>query len=124
MNFEKTSFGSITIDGNQYNHDLNLWVDGTITERDKSHSKHISGHRELSKWELEQLIKDDPEILIIGMGQSGVLPISKETKFWLESLKTKRNIKIIQDKTPLILDKTNEALRSNKKVAGIFHITC
>ncbi|TFG14913.1 MAG: hypothetical protein EU535_02735 [Promethearchaeota archaeon] len=124
MNFEKTTFGSITIDGNQYNHDLYLLVDGIITERDKSHSKHISGHRELSKWELEQLITEGPDILIIGMGQSGVLPISKETKFWLESLKTERNIKIIQDKTPLILDKTNEALRSNKKVAGIFHITC
>ena len=124
MNFEKTSFGSITIDGNEYNNDLYLLVDRTITERDKSHSKHISGHRELSKWELEQLIKNGPEILIIGMGQSGVLPMSKETKFWLESIKNERKIKIIQDKTPLILDKINEALRSNKKVAGVFHITC
>lgn len=124
MNFEKTSFGRIFIDGKKYDHDVYLFVDGTLQERDKSHSPRISGHRSLSEWELEQVLKNDPEILIIGMGQSGVLPMTDRAIEMIESVKVERNVQIIQGNTPNILGKTNEALKSGKKVAGVFHTTC
>ncbi|MFX1338363.1 MAG: MTH938/NDUFAF3 family protein [Promethearchaeota archaeon] len=124
MIFEKTSFGNITIDGKKYNHDVYLFVDGTLQERDKSHSPHINGHRTLSEWELEHLLVNDPEILIIGMGQSGVLPMTDGVIDMIMSIKTERNVQVIQGKTPDILDKTNQALKSGKKVAGVFHTTC
>jgi len=123
MNFQETKFGSITIDGKKYKHDVYLFVDGTLQRRDKSHSPRIGGHRSLSEWELEQVLKKGPEILIIGMGQSGVLPFTDGVKNIIESIKEK-NIQIIQDITPKILDKANTALKSGKKVAGIFHTTC
>lgn len=124
MMFEETSFGSITISGKKFNHDIYLFTDRTIHERDKTHSKHIGGHRELSKWELEQLLIGEPEILIIGMGQSGVLPMSTETKSWLEFITKKANIQILQELTPNVLKKTNDLLKSEKKFSGVFHVTC
>jgi len=124
MIFEKTSFGNITIDGRNYNHDVYLFTDGTLQERDKSHSPRIGGHRSLSEWEIEQILKNDPEILIIGMGQSGVLPMTDRAIDMIESVKNERNVQVIQGNTPDILGKTNEALKSGKKVAGMFHTTC
>lgn len=124
MIFEKTSFGNIIIDGKKYNHDVYLFVDGTLQERDKSHSQRIEGHRSLSEWEIEQILKNDPEILIIGMGQSGVLPMTDRAINMIESVKNERNVQVIQGNTPDILGKTNEALKSGKKVAGVFHTTC
>ncbi|MFX1252442.1 MAG: MTH938/NDUFAF3 family protein [Promethearchaeota archaeon] len=125
MIFEKTSFGSITVSRKTYNHDVCLFVDeNTLQKRDKSHSKHIHGHRELSRWELEKLLEGKPEVLLIGTGQSGILPMSKETQIWLESVKQEQKIQVIQDITPNILAKVNSLLDSGKKIAGVFHITC
>jgi hypothetical protein len=124
MKFEKTSFGTIFIDGKKYDHDIYLFTDGTLQQRDKSHSLRINGHRSLSEWELEKVLKNDPEILIIGMGQSGVLPMTNGAIDIIEAAKTEKKIQIIQGKTPEILDKTNKALKSGKQVAGIFHTTC
>jgi len=42
----------------------------------------------------------------------------------IESAKNDRNVQVIQGNTPDILGKTNEALKSGKKVAGVFHTTC
>ncbi|MFX0062463.1 MAG: MTH938/NDUFAF3 family protein [Candidatus Hermodarchaeota archaeon] len=125
MIFEKTSFGSITVSGKTYDHDVCLFVgENALQKRDKSHSKHIHGHRELSRWELEKLLEGKPEVLLIGTGQSGVLPMRKETQTWLESVEQEQDIQIIQDITPNIIVKTNELLKSGKRIAGIFHITC
>jgi hypothetical protein len=123
--FEKTSFGNITISGETYSHDIYLFVnESRLRKRDKSHSKRINGHKELAKWELKNLIKDGPDILIIGMGQSGVLPIRKKTEKWLQETINVKKIELVKGLTPEILQKTNEALISGKKVAGIFHTTC
>ncbi|MBD3254916.1 MAG: hypothetical protein GF383_07470 [Candidatus Lokiarchaeota archaeon] len=124
MKFDNTRFGSITIDGKRYKHDVYLLKDGTLKKRDKSHSPRIKCHRSLSIWELEQVLKDDPKVLLIGMGQSGVLPMSEETKTWLEEKKKKDGLKIIKANTPDILEKTNALLASEEKFAGIYHTTC
>ncbi|MHA1804958.1 MAG: MTH938/NDUFAF3 family protein [Promethearchaeota archaeon] len=124
MKFEQTKFGSITISGKTYSYDIYLHVNGEISPRDKSQSKSINGHRELSKWELEILLKENPDVLLIGMGQSGILPLSKETKAWLNSIKEEKTIEIITLKTPDILPITNRWLNSKKKIAGVFHVTC
>jgi len=124
INLEKTKFGSITISGKQYKHDIYLYPDGTIEKRDKSYSSRIKGHRTLSIWELERILKKNPDVLFIGMGQSGMLPISNETKKWLENKTKEENIEMIKKSTPKILNIANKYLKSGKRVAGIFHITC
>ena len=125
MYFERTSFGSITISRTKYSHDVYLFIsEPRIRKRDKSHSKRIQGHKELSKFELEQLINEKPEILIIGTGQSGVLPLSEDTQLWLQDAVKQNHIELIRDITPEVLEKANSALGSKKKVVGIFHTTC
>jgi hypothetical protein len=124
ISLEKTKFGSITISGKKYKHDVYLYPDGTLEKRDKSHSPRIGGHRSLSEWELKRVLKDEPDVFFIGMGQSGVLPMSEETVNWLEAHAEERDIKIIQKNTPEILEIANQYLNSDKKVAGIFHTTC
>ncbi len=124
MNFDKTKFGEIWVDGEKYPHDIYFFPDGTLKKRDKSHSPRIGGHRSLSEWELGQILASKPEIIIIGMGQSGVLPFTEGTEEMLASIKNKKNIQIIKRNTPDILKKANEVLKSGKKVAGIIHTTC
>ncbi len=125
MKFESTSFGSITIDGKKYAHDVYLLNGGKkIEQRDKSHSPRIRFHRSLSKWELEKLLGNNPEYLIIGTGQRGVLPLQKKTEKWLEKELKNKEICLIKDLTPNVLEKVNELLEKGVKVAGVFHTTC
>lgn len=124
MKFNSTKFGSITIDGKKYKHDIYLYSDGKLEKRDKSHSPRINGHRSLSVWELEKVTKNEPDILIIGTGQSGVLPLNENSRVWINEIEQEGDMRIIMKKTPNILEDTNELLNSDKKVAGIFHTTC
>ncbi|MGV9198943.1 MAG: MTH938/NDUFAF3 family protein [Promethearchaeia archaeon] len=124
MKFNKSSFGSVTIDGKKYNNDVYLYPDGRLEKRDKSHSPRIEGHRSLSIWELQKVTETTPHVLLIGTGQSGVLPFTRKAKEWIKTAKDKKNVEIIIEKTPDILEKTNHVLNSGKKVAGIFHTTC
>ncbi|MFX0124497.1 MAG: MTH938/NDUFAF3 family protein [Candidatus Hodarchaeota archaeon] len=124
INFESTRFGSITISDKVYPHDVYLLPDQEIVKRDKSHSKRIRGHKELSLWELKKLLKNNPRYLVIGTGQTGILPLTQESESWLTSKLEEENIALIRDRTPLVLDKTNELLKQGERVAGIFHTTC
>ncbi len=124
INFESTRFGSITISDKEYPHDVYLLPDYQIVKRDKSHSKRIRGHKELSKWELKLLFEENPRYLVIGTGQTGILPLTQESESWLASKLEQENIVLIRDRTPLVLDKTNELLKQDKRIAGIFHTTC
>ncbi|MFX0171841.1 MAG: MTH938/NDUFAF3 family protein [Candidatus Hodarchaeota archaeon] len=124
INFESTRFGSITISDKEYTHDVYLLPDHQIVTRDKSHSKRIRGHKELSLWELKMLLQYNPHYFIIGTGQTGVLPLTQESENWLASKLEQEDIVLIRDRTPLVLDKTNELLKQGEKIAGIFHTTC
>ncbi len=124
INFESTRFGSITISDQEYPHDVYLLPDHEIVKRDKSHSKRIRGHKELSLWELKLLFQRNPRHFVIGTGQTGILPLTQESESWLASKLKQENIALIRDLTPLVLAKTNELLEQGERVAGIFHTTC
>ena len=124
MKFDKTSFGKIWIDGKKYPYDVYIYPDRTIEKRNKKNSPRIDGHRSLSEWELNRILEKQPEIVIIGMGQSGVLPFTEGVKKKLFTLKDKDEIELIQGNTPKILEKANKAFNSEKKVAAIIHTTC
>ncbi len=124
MKFESTTFGSIVIDGEKYG-DVYLLKNGSIIQnRDKSHSPKIKGHTSLSQWELEKLLESNPDYLIIGTGQLGILPMSKETKEWLNTEIKERSLKLIKDRTPKVLEQINSLLENGEKIVGIFHTTC
>lgn len=106
-----TEFGSITIDAKTYNHDVWIFADGRIEKRTKNHL--------FEEGELDLLAKDNPEIIVIGTGQSGIMRVSVDAKEKAEQI----GIKLIAEITPAAIKKYNE-LAKKKKVAAAMHITC
>ncbi|MEA2070481.1 MAG: MTH938/NDUFAF3 family protein [Asgard group archaeon] len=121
MKIDGTKFGSITINGQKYGHDVYLDQKGNIEKRNKKISKPYStGHTVLGPKEIEYLLAKEPDILVIGKGQYGVLPIPQESRELLE----KANIEIIEDKTPVIIPVLNDLYQKEKNVVAILHTTC
>ena len=110
MKINSTSFRSITIDNKTYKHDVWIFVDKTIKERNRNH--------EFTLEEFNIITKGNPEILIIGTGQYGVVKISEEV---IKAAKEK-NIELIYNKTPTTIKKFNDL--KHKKIAAAFHTTC
>lgn len=114
----KSAFGWIEIDKVRYEHDVIIHTDGSVTRRSKKKSKELKstyGHTPLSDHELEFLTQEKPEIIYIGTGQSGDLPIIPDAKKILSRFET-----IIRP-TPEILAMLKEEHRS---YIAIIHVTC
>lgn len=68
---------------------------------------------------MEHVLKENPEVVVIGKGTSGMASLSDDSKALLEE----RGIEIIEADTPEIRDKFNE-ISKTKRVAAIIHVTC
>lgn len=115
---EETTFGSITIDGQTFEHDIVIDLDGTVKKRKKKLSKAIYGTSHLmSLDEAKFIFQKGVKRLIIGSGHYGMLKLSNEAANYLAG----KNCMIT-------LKPTNEALRAwngaSGAVIGLFHITC
>ncbi|MCD6492104.1 MAG: MTH938/NDUFAF3 family protein [Candidatus Njordarchaeia archaeon] len=119
-----TKFGQIRIGEKIYNFDVIVTADLSIIKRPKYLSKHKKkqyGHTPLTKEEIEYILNltEKPEIIIIGCGQYGSLPIEEEAKELLRSLK----INVIIQKTPEAIQTFSNYVK-RKNILGIFHVTC
>lgn len=111
MKIDSTKFGSITIEGKKYKHDVMIFVNGEIKKREKS------GH-EIGIEEIEPLIDEKPEYLVIGIGQWG----------WAHS-PTKEALKICSDNgIEVIQSKTKESIKKFNQLKGkksaLIHVFC
>ena len=116
--YMKSEFGWIEIDQVRYEHDVIIHRDGSVTKRSKKKSKELKntyGHTPLSDQELEVLKKEKPEIVYIGTGQYGDLPITPEAERELRRFET-----VIRP-TPEIMDMLKKEHRS---FIAIIHVTC
>jgi len=114
----KSEFGWIEIDHVRYEYDVIIHRDGSVTKRSKKKSKELKntyGHTPLSDHELGVLKKEKPEIVYIGTGQYGDLPITPEAEKELGRFET-----VIRP-TPEILDKLKKERRA---FVAIIHVTC
>lgn len=112
VRIDGTSFGSITVDGKQYPHDVWILADGSIRRRDRDH--------EFTLNELYFLLEGEPELVMVGTGQSGCVRVDKEAA----ELAVKQGVKMMDDITPDALKRYNEAVNAGRRVAGAFHVTC
>jgi len=112
VRIDGTSFGSITVDGKHYPHDVWIFTDGSIRRRDRDH--------EFTLDELDLLLEGNPELVVIGTGQSGCVRIDEDAA----REASKRGIKMISSITPDALKQYNEAANAGRRVAGAFHTTC
>src|SRR5262249_32965859 len=81
MEIENTSFGTITIDGKTYEHDVLIRLSGEVVKRKKKLSKKYYGTSHvLSKEEAKFVFERGCNQLIVGSGQMGNVRLSPEAE--------------------------------------------
>ncbi|MFC2106737.1 Mth938-like domain-containing protein [Bacteroidota bacterium] len=112
------SFGNITIDKVEYEHDVIIRIDGRVDKRNKKLSKKIFGNsHQFSRAEAEHAFEEGADAIVIGSGHYGELKLSDEArKFFAE-----KRIDVLLMNTKKAVVKYNEL---DGKVIGLFHTTC
>jgi hypothetical protein len=81
MEIEGTTFGTITIDGQIYEHDVIIRLSGEVVKRKKKLSKKYYGTSHvLSKDEAKFVFERGCEQIILGSGQMGNVQLSPEAE--------------------------------------------
>src|SRR5215813_10567450 len=118
MEIEGTTFGTITIDGKTYEHDVIIRLSGEVVKRKKKLSKKYYGTSHvLSKDEAKFVFESGCEQLILGSGQMGNVHLSPEAEAYF----AKKGCKVVLQSTPEAIHVFN---RSHAKKIGLFHVTC
>ena len=118
MQIEDTTFGSITIDGKNYEHDVVVRLSGEVVKREKKLSKKYYGTSHvLSKDEAKFVFKKGCDQLILGSGQEGNVHLSPEAQAYF----AKKGCAVLLQPTPKAIQTFNT---SHAKKIGFFHVTC
>jgi hypothetical protein len=108
------AFGFIVINGTKYTSDLVIYPDGHVEDL----WQRKNGHR-LSAFDIDRLIKSEPEVIVAGAGINGLMKPEKQ----LESLLNKKGIKFISRPNQEAIQVYNNFLSKNR-VGACFHLTC
>lgn len=115
---DRTQFGSITIEGKAFKHDVVIRLDGRVEERRKELSKAIYGtSHTISLGEARHVYEEGAERLIVGAGQFGLVELSDEAAGYFEQ----QGCRVELLPTPDAIQAWNEA---EGAVIGLFHVTC
>lgn len=116
---DSTKFGRVRIDGKDYNQAL--IAGGKVIERDYEKLKELfdTSHK-IGDWEIKELLEENPEIIVIGTGQDGMLEVEE---VFVEKMKA-RGIEVISMKTPEAIKIYNEKIKAGKRVNALIHTTC
>ncbi len=117
---DSTRFGSISIGGERFEHDVIIGPDGAVSKRKKKLSKRVYGSSHtisLAEAEYVYAHAGPATLLIIGSGQNGMVHLSDEAARYLAD----QGCRTLLAPTPQALEHWNGAAG---KVAGLFHVTC
>ena len=115
---DQTSFGSITIEGKEFEHDILIRLDGQVEKRKKKLSKAIYGTSHIvSLDEAKYVYEKGTDRLILGSGQYGNVELSEEAADYFN----RKHCQVKLLPTPEAIRAWNEAEGS---AAGLFHVTC
>jgi hypothetical protein len=117
---EKYSFGSIVIEGKEYNLDVEVRWTGEVLKwwRKEGHTIDIE--------DVERAVEQNPDTIVIGTGAFGICKVKKDCQ---EFIKRKR-IKLIVDNTgeavKIFNNLSQELVKEEQegKIIGLFHLTC
>jgi hypothetical protein len=113
-----TEFGSITISGELYEHDVVIRLSGKVKKRKKklSKAKYGTSHK-VSLEEAEHVFEVGAKRLILGSGQSGSVELSDEAAEYFR--KNGCSVQLLP--TSQAITAWNAAKGA---VIGMFHVTC
>lgn len=115
---DKTKFGSITIEGEKFSHDVLIRLDGRVKKRKKKLSKRVYGTSHvLSLAEAEYIYEQGVEWFIFGTGQYDTAELSEEAADFFKS----HGVKVELLPTPKAIQAWN---RAKGATMGLFHVTC
>jgi hypothetical protein len=113
-----TKFGSITIAGERFEHDVLIRLDGEVKKRKKKLSKAVYGTSHVvSLEEARHVYQKGAGRLIVGSGQSGLVELSAEAADYFR----RKGCRVELLPTPQAIALWNEAQGA---VIGLFHVTC
>jgi hypothetical protein len=113
MKIESFSFGNIKVEGSTYTRDVIIYPNRIDANwwRKEGHS--------LIPEDIQEVIKERPEVLIVGCGVSGCLTIPRKTQ---EEL-LRKGIELISLPTEDAISEYNK-LSPTKNVIACLHLTC
>lgn len=115
---ENTRFGSITISGSIYLHDVVICLDGHVRRRTKELSTARFGTSHIiSLEEAKDIFETGAKQLIVGTGQTGYVKLSVEAAAYLRHNGCSARL----HPTPQAIKVWNE---TDGAVIGLFHVTC
>jgi hypothetical protein len=117
---DATAFGSITVDGTVFEHDIIIRPNGRVKRRKKKLSKAVYGtSHTISLDEATYVCRQGPDArrLIIGTGQHGNVELSPEAAAYVKE----RAWDVVLLPTPTAIEAWNGA---GGGTLGLFHVTC
>ena len=116
--FDSIEWGTVTVDGEEYDYDVVVTSKGELKPRTNEHEKF--GSHSFSKEELEKLYKDGAKIIVVGTGTSDLASLSTEA----EGFAKQKGIKLVKLSSYKAIKKYNQLAGEGKSVGAIIHITC
>lgn len=109
-------FGVIIINGKRYTSDVIIFPDHVVDDwwRREGHKLHVEDLKEVLN------VEPKPKVLVVGTGYYGLMKVSSE----VESALKYHGIELVVQPTREACRAFNELLKSNRRVAAAFHLTC
>ena len=115
---DKTKFGSITVSGKKYEHDILIRLNGKVEKRKKKLSKEVFGTSHIiSLQEAAYVYEEGADRIIIGTGQSGMARLLDEAATFFQQ----KECEVELLPTPEAMRRWNDA---KSHAIGLFHVTC
>jgi len=119
--FQENKFGMVKFADKKYKYDIIVHLDGSVDKRNKNPSRRKYGTSHiLAAEEIEDLIGENPEVLVVGCGQYSVLKVGEDA---VELLSAKK-VELVDLPTQQAIDEFNRLKNQGRKVTAIVHVTC
>lgn len=114
MKIDAYEFGRIVVNGREYTSDLIIYPD-----RIEANWWRGEGHR-LKPEDLPEILREPPEILVVGTGHNGMM------RLFPEDLKRLREagMEVFAGRTAEAVEDFNRLIREHERVVAALHLTC
>ncbi len=115
---DRTMFGSVTVEGEVFQRDIIIRLNGQVKKRKKKLSKAVYGtSHTISLDEAKHVYQKGAKRLVVGAGQFGLVELSEEAARYFDKKGCAVDLRPMKE----AIQVWNEA---EGAVIGLFHVTC